>query len=70
MRVQRRWLAGALALALVAMPAWAEIKVGMVAPFSGAASSLGEGMKRGIEARFAEVNEARGVHGESLTLVS
>lgn len=70
MRFQRRWLAGALALALVAMPAWAEIKVGMVAPFSGAASSLGEGMKRGIEARFAEVNEAGGVNGESLTLVT
>ncbi|WP_419308113.1 ABC transporter substrate-binding protein [Chromohalobacter israelensis] len=70
MKIQRRWLAGALALALVSMPAWAEIKVGMVAPFSGAASSLGEGMKRGIEARFAEVNEAGGVHGESLTLVT
>ncbi|MDF9435196.1 ABC transporter substrate-binding protein [Chromohalobacter israelensis] len=70
MKIQRRWLAGALTLALVAMPAWAEIKVGMVAPFSGAASSLGEGMKRGIEARFAEVNEAGGVHGESLTLVT
>ncbi|MCI0511157.1 amino acid/amide ABC transporter substrate-binding protein (HAAT family) [Chromohalobacter marismortui] len=70
MKVQYRWLAGALALALVAMPVWAEIKVGMVAPFSGAASSLGDGMKRGIEARFAEVNEAGGVHGESLTLVT
>lgn len=70
MRVQRRWPASVLALALVAMPAWAEIKVGMVAPFSGAASSLGEGMKRGIEARFAEINEAGGVHGESLTLVT
>ncbi|MDV6320031.1 ABC transporter substrate-binding protein [Chromohalobacter sp. HP20-39] len=76
MKVQYRWLAGlgslvsVVSLALMATPAMAEVKVGMVAPFSGAASSLGEGMRQGIEARFAEANEAGGVHGETLTLVA
>lgn len=48
----------------------ADIKLGFVAPLSGSAASLGEGMRRGIEAHFAEINANGGVHGEQLTLVT
>ncbi|WP_280541602.1 ABC transporter substrate-binding protein [Chromohalobacter sp. 11-W] len=63
-------LMSVVSLALLATPSMAEVKVGMVAPFSGAASSLGKGMREGIEARFAEINASGGVNGETLTLVT
>ncbi|MCC5811029.1 MAG: ABC transporter substrate-binding protein [Ectothiorhodospiraceae bacterium] len=50
--------------------ALAEFRVGIVAPFSGPASSLGEGMRQGIEAHFAEVNRGGGVHGREVRLIS
>ncbi|WP_148252823.1 ABC transporter substrate-binding protein [Aidingimonas lacisalsi] len=48
----------------------ADITLGMVAPLSGPASSLGQGMREGIEAHFAEINAAGGINGEELTLVT
>ncbi|GHC16748.1 ABC transporter substrate-binding protein [Aidingimonas halophila] len=48
----------------------ADINLGMVAPLSGPASSLGQGMREGIEAHFAEINAQGGVNGEELTLVT
>lgn len=50
--------------------AGAEFRIGMVAPFSGPASNLGEGMRAGIEAHFREVNEAGGVNGNELELIT
>ena len=46
------------------------ILFGQSAAFSGPASELGIGMQLGIEAAFAEVNRAGGVHGRQLELLS
>jgi ABC-type branched-subunit amino acid transport system substrate-binding protein len=48
----------------------AEILLGMAAPFTGANRELGRGMRMGLEAAFAEVNAAGGVHGRRLRLVT
>ncbi|HXX32807.1 MAG TPA: ABC transporter substrate-binding protein [Myxococcaceae bacterium] len=45
------------------------IVVGLAAPFSGPSKELGRQMKVGLEAAFAQANEAGGVHGRRLTLV-
>lgn len=68
-------LAVIAALALVsegsARPAAAdELVVGMSGALSGPAAALGAGMKRGIEAYFAVVNAAGGVHGRALRLIA
>ncbi|MDR3468281.1 MAG: ABC transporter substrate-binding protein [Xanthobacteraceae bacterium] len=46
------------------------ILFGQVAALSGAASALGQGMRRGIEAAFGDANRAGGVHGRQLKLIS
>lgn len=46
------------------------ITMGMSAPFTGAARSLSEGMKLGIDTAFAEVNASGGVHGRQLKLIA
>ncbi len=46
------------------------IRFGQSAALSGPAAELGRGMQLGIQAAFAEVNAAGGVHGRSLELVS
>ncbi len=48
----------------------AEIVLGMASPFSGANRELGRAMKAGVEAAFAELNAAGGVHGRKLRLVA
>ena len=45
-----------------------EVLFGMVAPFTGPAKELGREMKIGVEAAFAEVNDAGGVNGRRLRL--
>ena len=47
-----------------------EIVFGMSAPFSGSAKELGRGMKTGVELAFSAVNDAGGVHGRKLRLVT
>ena len=47
-----------------------EITFGQTAAFEGPASALGLGMKEGILAAFKEVNDAGGVNGRTLNLVS
>jgi ABC-type branched-subunit amino acid transport system substrate-binding protein len=47
-----------------------EIVVGMASPFSGANRELGRDMKAGVEAAFADVNAAGGIHGRKLRLVA
>jgi ABC-type branched-subunit amino acid transport system substrate-binding protein len=47
-----------------------EIRFGIAAPFSGPAKDLGLQMRTGIEAAFRSVNDAGGVHGRMLRLVS
>jgi branched-chain amino acid transport system substrate-binding protein len=47
-----------------------EIRFGMVAPFSGASRELGRQMKIGVETAFDQINEAGGVNGRQLHLVT
>lgn len=48
----------------------ASIVFGQAAALDGPAGALGRGMKSGIDAAFAEVNKAGGVHGRKLELKS
>jgi branched-chain amino acid transport system substrate-binding protein len=45
------------------------IVFGLAAPFSGPSKELGRQMKVGLEAAFAQANDAGGVHGRKLALV-
>jgi branched-chain amino acid transport system substrate-binding protein len=45
------------------------IVFGLAAPFSGPSKELGRQMKVGLEAAFAQVNDAGGIHGRKLLLV-
>src|SRR5665811_298296 len=47
-----------------------KIVFGQVAALEGPASALGQGMKMGLEAAFAEINKAGGVKGRRLELKS
>jgi branched-chain amino acid transport system substrate-binding protein len=47
-----------------------EIRFGIVAPFSGPAKELGRQMKLGIDTAFSRANEAGGVEGRMLKLIS
>lgn len=47
-----------------------ELKVGMSTALSGPAQALGQGVKAGVEAYFAEINAAGGVQGTTLKLVA
>lgn len=70
-------LAASAVLLATGMPASAEngvsadkIVFGQAAALDGPASALGQGMKMGLEAAFAEVNKAGGVKGRKLELKS
>ena len=68
--VRRWWIAATVGL-LAAAPAHAdELKVGLSGALTGPAAALGLGMKSGIEAYFARVNAAGGVHGRTLKLIA
>ena len=47
-----------------------EIAFGMAAPFSGASRELGRQIKIGVETAFSQINDAGGVNGRLLRLVS
>jgi ABC-type branched-subunit amino acid transport system substrate-binding protein len=47
-----------------------EVVLGMASPFSGANRDLGRAIKAGLEAAFADVNAAGGVHRRRLRLVA
>ncbi|SDN71074.1 ABC transporter substrate-binding protein [Vreelandella arcis] len=67
--MRRFWIA--LLVSMVWVPvAQAELNFAIVAPDTGAAASLGQGMKKGIDTYFAEVNAAGGVNGETLSLTA
>jgi branched-chain amino acid transport system substrate-binding protein len=70
-------LAASAVLLVTSIPASAEngvsadkIVFGQAAALDGAASALGQGMKIGLEAAFAEINKAGGVKGRKLELKS
>ena len=47
-----------------------EVRFGMAAPFSGASKELGRQMKLGIDTAFSRINEAGGVEGRMLKLMT
>jgi branched-chain amino acid transport system substrate-binding protein len=78
-----RLVSGRLGLAVAAIvvaataPAWAEngvsadkIVLGQPAALDGPAAELGQGMREGLLAAFAEVNNAGGVNGRRIELIS
>lgn len=48
----------------------AKVVFGQAAALEGPAAALGTGMKTGLEAAFAEINKAGGVHGRTIELIS
>lgn len=68
----RTWLAVALVFVAAATGSVRadDLKVGMSGALTGPAAALGLGMKRGIDAYFAQVNTAGGVHGKTLRLLA
>ena len=78
MHSMQPWISGVLMLLALANPARADevgvmpdrIVFGQAAALSGPSSALGQKMRQGILAAFAEVNAKGGVHGRTLQLVS
>ena len=63
---------GALAVAAVALmatPALAQIKIGSAGPMTGSDAAFGEQMKRGAEMAVADINAKGGVLGKKLDLI-
>src|SRR5262249_8324257 len=56
-------------VALAAVPAFAQIKIGAAGPMTGPDAVFGEQMKRGAEMAVADINAAGGVNGQKLELV-
>jgi branched-chain amino acid transport system substrate-binding protein len=67
------WRAALAATVMIAaLPASAQepIKVGMSGPFSGGLSLLGQGVRDGVEAALAEINDAGGVNGRKFQFIA
>lgn len=59
----------ALAVALAAQPALAELKVGAVAELSGAGAAAGTNWQDGLKMAFEEINAAGGILGEKVNVL-
>src|SRR5262245_39646759 len=63
---------GALAVAAIAMmatPAFAQLKIGSAGPMTGANAAFGEQLRRGAMMAVEDINAAGGVNGKKLELV-
>jgi branched-chain amino acid transport system substrate-binding protein len=58
-----------LAAALVAAPAWAQVKIGAVLSASGPASFLGDPEKKTLNIYIREINAKGGINGQKLQLI-
>src|SRR5258708_39645941 len=56
-------------VALMAVPAFAQIKIGAAGPMTGSDAVFGEQMKRGAEMAVADINAAGGRNGQKPELV-
>lgn len=68
--MKKQVLASLLWLALGTMPAWAQIKVGQTAGFSGAVAASVKEATDGAKLYFEAVNARGGIHGQQIELVS
>ena len=57
------------AVALAAVPAFAQTKIGAAGPMTGSDAVFGEQMKRGAQMAVDEINAAGGVNGQKLELL-
>jgi len=53
---------------LAALPAKADITIGLAGPLTGSYASLGDQMRHGTRQAIADINEAGGINGEKLVL--
>ena len=63
---------GALAVAAIAMmatPAFAQLKIGSAGPMTGQYAAAGEQLRRGVTMAVEEINAAGGVNGQKLELI-
>src|SRR5215471_3887211 len=56
------------ALAMVASPAFAQLKIASVGPMTGQYAAFGEQLRRGAQMAVADINAAGGVLGQKLEL--
>ena len=61
-------LLAALVLVLMTSPAYADIKIGVVGPFTGENAFLGEQMKHAADQAAADINAKGGINGQKLVL--
>lgn len=54
---------------LLAMPARAEIRIGVAGPFTGSNAAVGEQFRQGAEMAAKDINESGGILGEKIKLV-
>jgi branched-chain amino acid transport system substrate-binding protein len=66
-----RWCSGSILIAalLAATSAYADVKVGVIAPLTGPNASFGAQLKNGAEQAALDLNEKGGINGEKITLV-
>src|SRR5688572_12377938 len=57
------------AIAMMATPAFAQIKIGSAGPMTGQYAAFGEQLRRGAQMAVDEINAAGGVNGQKLQLV-
>src|ERR1044071_5096342 len=57
------------AIALMATPALAQIKIGSAGPMTGSNAAFGEQLRRGAQMAVEDINAAGGVNGQKLELV-
>ena len=57
------------AIALMASPAFAQVKIGSAGPMTGQYAAFGEQLKRGAEMAVEEINATGGVNGNKVELI-
>ena len=62
-------LCAGILLAIVCLPAQADIPIGLAGPLTGADASFGEQLRRGARMAVADINAAGGVLGQKLDLI-
>lgn len=64
----KKFLAALTIFLLASLPAYADITIGFIAPFTGQSAVFGEQLKRGAEQAVVDINAKGGVNGEKITL--
>jgi branched-chain amino acid transport system substrate-binding protein len=65
----RRHIFALAATAMISTGAYADIKVGVIGPFTGGSASMGVSMRDGVRLAAKEINAAGGIDGKKIILV-